>query len=618
MDERGMRQTERHFGVAEMERLAQTVLGTDDAGFRAQCAAGNLKVRWMHDILTVWNRARTAAYQSVPRSCSGTKRELAQRMRAFLAVARQGGDALTENMAHLDRTLVAVIAAGSTPCVTPAPSPVRPSATALSQARPSLQQARQPLPQPPPRDPFWEPRAVQAVGVPTGVVVVDAEQCAALAAGRACVLLRYAVPGAAQGWALAGAGGAAPELALTVGGRAVGARALRIGRRHAAPYVTGNCVDITGALQAGANVVAVGGALLLCRLTAEYCAVRTLADVRAAVRARASSDLWAAPAPADADLSVAEERVSLLCPLALRRIALPARGTACRHATCFDLDAFLTLQHQQGFWECPICAQPCPAHTLRVDPAFARILAHTRPDATFAMVGPDGSVLADSESGTGNGNGTSPAPPSQSPPAAAVTADTAPSQNEYIVLDDDEEEEEDKGGEDNAEPQQSAGGDSTAVLGASPFGAFPVVPGIPPFMQQPQPQPQPQPSQTPPTQQDGHSESTAFVLDDSDTDNEPSGHSSSDDDDDGDYSGGDSDSDSDDGDGEDDDDDDDGFVFDCTRYGDAGDGEAVRRMLHELELQRYRVYDLLARSRTGRGPSTSPRPAQRRHLPPNP
>ena len=42
-------------------------------------------------------------------------------------------------------------------------------------------------------------------------------------------------------------------------------------------------------------------------------------------------------------------------------MTLPARGSACLHAQCFELMSFLQLHSRTSFkrWECPICSKVC-------------------------------------------------------------------------------------------------------------------------------------------------------------------------------------------------------------------------------------------------------------------
>ena len=97
--------------------------------------------------------------------------------------------------------------------------------------------------------------------------------------------------------------------------------------------------------------------------------------------------------PADDDDVVAgASRVSLRCPLSMRRIATPARGASCRHLECFDLEAYIELATATPFprWQCPLCSMPSRPHQLRVDSWTAHVLESLPADATEVEVQPDG------------------------------------------------------------------------------------------------------------------------------------------------------------------------------------------------------------------------------------
>lgn len=59
----------------------------------------------------------------------------------------------------------------------------------------------------------------------------------------------------------------------------------------------------------------------------------------------------------------------LLCPLTREHLGLPARGRACRHVQCFDLEAYLRTSVATTFhrrWHCPICDSWLPPCDLAV------------------------------------------------------------------------------------------------------------------------------------------------------------------------------------------------------------------------------------------------------------
>lgn len=57
----------------------------------------------------------------------------------------------------------------------------------------------------------------------------------------------------------------------------------------------------------------------------------------------------------------------LVCPLTRERMQQPARGVACQHLRCFDLQAYLETSARAVFhrrWRCPVCDLPLPPKQL--------------------------------------------------------------------------------------------------------------------------------------------------------------------------------------------------------------------------------------------------------------
>jgi hypothetical protein len=44
-----------------------------------------------------------------------------------------------------------------------------------------------------------------------------------------------------------------------------------------------------------------------------------------------------------------------ICPITGRRIGIPGKGEKCRHAQCFDVEAFLERSLLTNMWFCPVC-----------------------------------------------------------------------------------------------------------------------------------------------------------------------------------------------------------------------------------------------------------------------
>lgn len=101
----------------------------------------------------------------------------------------------------------------------------------------------------------------------------------------------------------------------------------------------------------------------------------------------------------DDDLMVltTEIEVSLRCPLSFERISIPAKGRACKHFQCFDLQAYLEFSRQQNVWCCPCCARPTSlsCHDLVIDLVFEGLLKTVSDQIYQVKIANDGRVLTD-------------------------------------------------------------------------------------------------------------------------------------------------------------------------------------------------------------------------------
>lgn len=76
-----------------------------------------------------------------------------------------------------------------------------------------------------------------------------------------------------------------------------------------------------------------------------------------------------------AHFSIADEAVvenlqmSLVCPIAKRRIQVPCRGAHCQHIQCFDAYAYLALNEGtlHPSWRCPVCNEQVFPQDIRID-----------------------------------------------------------------------------------------------------------------------------------------------------------------------------------------------------------------------------------------------------------
>ena len=72
----------------------------------------------------------------------------------------------------------------------------------------------------------------------------------------------------------------------------------------------------------------------------------------------------------DDDLVVEETRLSLRCPLSLAMLNIPARGSVCKHAQCFDLESYVSMNRKRSTasaknrWKCPLCWKSVPRLNL--------------------------------------------------------------------------------------------------------------------------------------------------------------------------------------------------------------------------------------------------------------
>lgn len=124
-------------------------------------------------------------------------------------------------------------------------------------------------------------------------------------------------------------------------------------------------------------------------LVAEVQAAHTLMPSEATAHMKAT---FGVPDPDDDDLEAGPARLPLTCPLMHTRLRTPARGAACRHLECFDLEAYVELAHATSHprWQCPLCTKPARPHQLRVDSWLANVLAVEPPSRLEVEVQPDG------------------------------------------------------------------------------------------------------------------------------------------------------------------------------------------------------------------------------------
>ncbi|PAA54158.1 hypothetical protein BOX15_Mlig020144g1, partial [Macrostomum lignano] len=70
--------------------------------------------------------------------------------------------------------------------------------------------------------------------------------------------------------------------------------------------------------------------------------------------------------------------LSLRCPISNHRIDLPARGSDCHHAQCFDLRTYLERNANFNTWRCPVCQKSAQLSGLEIDEFIFGLLEETR------------------------------------------------------------------------------------------------------------------------------------------------------------------------------------------------------------------------------------------------
>eukprot|EP01067_Filipodium_phascolosomae_P005149 Filipodium_phascolosomae@DN318_c0_g1_i1.p1 len=87
-------------------------------------------------------------------------------------------------------------------------------------------------------------------------------------------------------------------------------------------------------------------------------------------------------------------KLPLVCPIALSRMSIPARGRECAHIQCFDLVNYLQvnqrLKAMNNRWKCGVCSQYVRPQDLEVDGWVQGILNTTQEKAREVEIAEDG------------------------------------------------------------------------------------------------------------------------------------------------------------------------------------------------------------------------------------
>ncbi|XP_038987100.1 uncharacterized protein LOC103709002 isoform X2 [Phoenix dactylifera] len=96
----------------------------------------------------------------------------------------------------------------------------------------------------------------------------------------------------------------------------------------------------------------------------------------------------------DSEIIEGPSRVSLNCPISLKRIKTPVKGHLCKHHQCFDYENFVEVNSRRPLWRCPCCNQPASYIDLCIDQNMGKILSKTGEDTADVIIFADGSWKA--------------------------------------------------------------------------------------------------------------------------------------------------------------------------------------------------------------------------------
>ncbi|KAK1367551.1 E4 SUMO-protein ligase PIAL2 [Heracleum sosnowskyi] len=102
----------------------------------------------------------------------------------------------------------------------------------------------------------------------------------------------------------------------------------------------------------------------------------------------------------DSDSELIEEasRISLNCPISMKRIKTPVKGLSCKHHQCFDLDNYADINSRRPSWRCPHCNQSVCFNDIRIDQKMVKILEEVAENVAVVKISADGSWKAATES----------------------------------------------------------------------------------------------------------------------------------------------------------------------------------------------------------------------------
>lgn len=77
----------------------------------------------------------------------------------------------------------------------------------------------------------------------------------------------------------------------------------------------------------------------------------------------------------DLDLATSSYRFSLICPLGMTRMKIPAKSTNCDHLQCFNISTFIIMNEKKPTWICPICNKPCLYDDIQIESYFWEVVS---------------------------------------------------------------------------------------------------------------------------------------------------------------------------------------------------------------------------------------------------
>ncbi|CAM6093519.1 unnamed protein product [Calypogeia fissa] len=181
-----------------------------------------------------------------------------------------------------------------------------------------------------------------------------------------------------------------PLLSFLVNGKGVEKRIYVPPTPEAGPQLPS---DITSMLRIGCNFVQIIG-----ENTANYFVAVTIMGSLTWSSSSLQLEDYVSPPPAaetDDELIVGRSRVSLRCPISLKRITTPVKGVSCRHHQAFDYDSYIEINDRRPSWRCPCCNAFVNCSELRLDRQMEQILKEVDQNLFDVMINHDGSWAPD-------------------------------------------------------------------------------------------------------------------------------------------------------------------------------------------------------------------------------